>query len=1021
MKKVSAFLFLFLFTGFNVIAQVGINADGSDPDQSAMLDVKSTSMGILFPRLSNADRNVIPSPVTGLLIYNISTNLLNYFNGSQWVQISTSVTTVTTGSVHPGGGVSINISPNSLPDGSAMLDVNNPSRGILIPRTIPDSIAIPARGLILYNVATNRINYFNGNAWKELCASSTGVPGGAGSQNPIGVTINSDGSPIHPSAILDVSANNKGVLIPRLTENQRNALLPAYGLAIYNLNSDAIEFYNGTSWCKLLVVGSLPVPTPGVHVPLPTQITWNWNTVSGATGYKWGTTNVYASATDMGTSLIKTETGLTPGTAYTRYIWAYNDCGVSVAMSLTQSTLAWTCGTSITVNHVAGTIAPVTKTIIYGTVIDIPGEPSKCWITSNLGSDHQANSVNDATEASAGWYWQYNRKQGYRHDGLTVTPSWTITGINEPSAWITANDPCSIELGITWHIPTYTEWYNVDNAGGWGNWNGPWGSGLKLHSAGSLSDATGSLVSRGVNGNYWSSDYPSVTNGWSLTFSSGGSGMNYYGVRASGYSIRCITCSPTLISPTSGSHTPSATQITWNWNTVSDATGYKWSTTNSYADAIDMGMVLTKTETGLTCNTAYTRYAWAYTACANSTPVTLTQSTLSPPAAPTAGTQVPLPTQITWNWNTVAWGTSYKWNTTNSYADAIDMGTAVTKTETGLTCNTAYTRYAWAYNACGNSTPVTLTQSTLLNPPAAPTAGTHVPLSTQITWNWNAVASATGYKWNTVNNYAGATDMGTAITNTETGLACSTAYTRYAWAYNACGTSTPVTLNQTTSTCPGAPCTGTPTVSYGGQTYNTVQIGPQCWFKENLNIGTRINGALEQTNNSIIEKYCYNDLESNCNIYGGLYQWTEMMQYATTAGVQGICPTGWHIPTEGDWCTVTQFLDPTVNCGVSGISGTNAGGKMKSTGTIQAGTGLWNTPNYGATNESGFSAVPAGQRYSNGSSVYLDLGNSGYWWSSSEYDIYSAWGRNLHYGYSNVYRISGALFHGFSVRCVRNF
>ncbi len=78
-----------------------------------------------------------------------------------------------------------------------------------------------------------------------------------------------------------------------------------------------------------------------------------------------------------------------------------------------------TCGSSLTINHVAGVVAPVTKTVTYGTVTNIPGETSKCWITSNLGADHQATAINDATEASAGWYWQFNRKQGYKHDGTT--------------------------------------------------------------------------------------------------------------------------------------------------------------------------------------------------------------------------------------------------------------------------------------------------------------------------------------------------------------------------------------------------------------------------------------------------------------------------------------------------------------------------------------------------------------------------------------------------------------------------
>ncbi|MEA3479507.1 MAG: FISUMP domain-containing protein [Bacteroidota bacterium] len=100
-------------------------------------------------------------------------------------------------------------------------------------------------------------------------------------------------------------------------------------------------------------------------------------------------------------------------------------------------------------------------------------------------------------------------------------------------------------------------------------------------------------------------------------------------------------------------------------------------------------------------------------------------------------------------------------------------------------------------------------------------------------------------------------------------------------------------------------CTGTPTVNYEGQVYNTVQIFNQCWLKENLNVGTMIQGTEEMTNNGIVEKYCYLNFTSYCEMYGGLYQWHEMMGYDTISGSQGICPTGWHIPSDEE-CKVLE-------------------------------------------------------------------------------------------------------------------
>jgi hypothetical protein len=282
-------------------------------------------------------------------------------------------------------------------------------------------------------------------------------------------------------------------------------------------------------------------PTAGTHIALYTQITWNWTPVEGAAGYKWSTVNNYSGATDNGTSTTKVQTGLNCGSSNTSYAWAYDGCGNSTALTMTQNTLpCWACGDELTVYHVADTVAPVTKTVNYGTVTNIPGETTKCWITSNLGSDNQATAVNDNTEASAGWYWQFNRAQGYKHDGSVRTPNTTWnSSINETSNWVLTSDPCNLELGGIWRIPTNTEWYNVDNVGGWTNWNGPWGSDLKLHASGSLTSSSGTLSGRGLVGFYWASVQSTTTYGRDLYFLSGNSQVTT-AIKSSGYPLRCI-------------------------------------------------------------------------------------------------------------------------------------------------------------------------------------------------------------------------------------------------------------------------------------------------------------------------------------------------------------------------------------------------------------------------------------------------------------------------------------------------
>ncbi len=188
---------------------------------------------------------------------------------------------------------------------------------------------------------------------------------------------------------------------------------------------------------------------------------------------------------------------------------------------------------------------------------------------------------------------------------------------------------------------------------------------------------------------------------------------------------------------------------------------------------------------------------------------------------------------------------------------------------------------------------------------------------------------------------------------------------------------------------------------YDKCTYDTVQIGTQCWMKQNMNVGNIVTGATAQANNSSMEKYCYGNSYGNCQTQGGLYQWTEAMQYSASEGAQGICPTGWHIPTDAQQNILDQYLsNTTCNANRSGAwDCADAGGKLQVGGT------------------SGFEAPLAGYRNTVGS--FKVQGTVAYFWSSS-ISGGNAWNRNVNSGFSTVYRNPDAQAFGFSVRCLQD-
>jgi len=205
-------------------------------------------------------------------------------------------------------------------------------------------------------------------------------------------------------------------------------------------------------------------------------------------------------------------------------------------------------------------------------------------------------------------------------------------------------------------------------------------------------------------------------------------------------------------------------------------------------------------------------------------------------------------------------------------------------------------------------------------------------------------------------------------------------------------------------------------IFYEGENYATIQIGNQCWFKRNLNNGSRIDGINSMTNNGIVEKYCYYNLESNCSIYGGLYQWDEMMNYEALEGAQGICPNGWHIPTDNEWKILEGYVDSQYDIGDpiwNNIDwrGYDAGYHLKSASG-------WNN-NGNGDNLYGFSALPGGDRYDNQGGFY-DIGDRGYFWTSTSINSSIAWKHEIATWYNTSNRQETPKYKGRSVRCIKN-
>jgi len=224
--------------------------------------------------------------------------------------------------------------------------------------------------------------------------------------------------------------------------------------------------------------------------------------------------------------------------------------------------------------------------------------------------------------------------------------------------------------------------------------------------------------------------------------------------------------------------------------------------------------------------------------------------------------------------------------------------------------------------------------------------------------------------------------------------------------------------------------------NYDGYDYATVKIGDQCWFAENLNVGTRIDSR-DASNNPVhqgtscedIEKYCQDEDETNCDFYGGLYQWNQAMCGETTEGAQGICPDGWRIPSDDDWKVLEIYagMDPD-EADEEDWRGTDEGAKLKSCRQVNSPLGgecatddhpRWNSSgSHWGLDEFGFAVLPGGMRHSNG--ALITLGGSADFWTSTESGN-TTYDRTFFNINSDINRKSNNnKSFGYSVRCLKN-
>mgnify|MGYP001488059388 CR=1 FL=1 len=379
------------------------------------------------------------------------------------------------------------------------------------------------------------------------------------------------------------------------------------------------------------------------------------------------------------------------------------------------------------------------------------------------------------------------------------------------------------------------------------------------------------------------------------------------------------------------------------------------------------------------------------------------------------------------------WNTSENPTTSNSKTAWNGYNNRFSEYLTGLKPNTVYYVRAYATNSAGTGYGENKSFKTLdVSTPSVSTGditditATTATVSGDVTADGGASITERGICWSTsedptISDFKTTSGTGKgSFTGHLTDLTPYTGYYVRAYATNSKGTAYGYTRHFYTKK-------ETFTDQRDGYVYKLVTIGDQVWMDENLKYLPEVIGPDVGANNKAYY-YVYDYYGSNVSAakatanyqtYGVLYNWTAAMAGASSSsanpsGVQGACPTGWHLPSDAEWKQLEKYLGMTdAEANATYYRGTNEGGKLKETGTEH-----WYSPNEGATGSSGFIALPGGCRHSG--KEFSVIRRDGNWWSSTAPNKFNAWNRTLYYHLSGVDRIVSDKEYGLSVRCLRN-